>query len=105
MEEEGGEGEVFYRYALGKGRLVKRRGKVRTKLERKGDEPSKVIWFFPFLESMGELMADPFAKFNPIKPLRLLRKSDTILRIIVMLSYVCYFLSEVCSMSTFRLGI
>lgn len=56
-------------------------------MERKGDGPSKVICFFPFLESIGELMADPFAKFNPIKPPRLLRKSDTIVRIMVLLSY------------------
>lgn len=70
-------------------------------MERKGDGPSKVICFFPFLESIGELMADPFAKFNPIKPPRLLRKSDTIVRIMVLLSYGGVFLSL--KMSTFWL--
>lgn len=105
MEEEGGEGEMFYRFVSGKRKLVKRRGKVRSKLKRRGDEPSKVIWFFPLLESTDELMADQFAKFNPIKPLRLLRKSDTILRIMVLLCYVCYSLSEVCRCRTFLLRV
>lgn len=77
---------MLCRLPLAKGQIATRRREGRSKLVVNGDGPSKVICVFPFLESMGKLEAAPLEKFNPIKPLRLLRKRDTIVKIMVLLS-------------------